>query len=635
MKPVTIDFETKGIDPRPYYPPAPVGVAIKYPNKPGKYYSWGHTAGKNNSTHQKACEALRKAWNWKHGILFQNGKFDIEVAEKHMGMERKPWQHYHDTMFLLFLDDPHQNTFSLKPAAERLLGLPPEEQDDVKEWLIANQPVEGVRISASQKSEHFFGRYISEAPAELVGKYAVGDVERTEQLFKLLYPSIVDRGMLPAYDRERELVFVLLENEQHGIPIDLLKMEQDIRMYQGFMGKIDAWIEKRLGVKGLNLNSGAQVMKAIIDAGLGDEDKLQYTDKGNVKSDKAAVAECSTDKQLVGLLKYRSQLNTCINTFMVPWMATAETTGGLIHTRWNQIKASERGDNEGAKTGRLSSSPNFQNIPNEFQPIFHHEDVSAGLPRCPIKGLPPLPKVRGYVRPFKGHVICDRDYSQQELRILGHYEEGELKAAYEENLWMDVHAFAQELINKKTGKNFGRKPIKNTSFGLLYGMGIGKLAAKSDITVDMAKEVKAAYLAIFPGLKAMYADMKIRAAANRPLRTWGGREYYCEPPAVIKGILRTFDYRMVNKLIQGSAADCTKEALIRYARVKPASHKILMTVHDEIVVSVPKREVKKGMELLRAAMESIEFDIPILSEGKIGESLSTLQPFDKKGVICQ
>jgi len=106
------------------------------------------------------------------------------------------------------------------------------------------------------------------------------------------------------------------------------------------------------------------------------------------------------------------------------------------------------------------------------------------------KGLPDLPKVRSYIAPFKGEVLCNRDYSQQELRILGHFEGEVLMDAYNENPWLDLHDHARNLINRMLGTNFARKPIKNTAFGLIYGMGPVKLAIQSDIDVTLLSKLR-------------------------------------------------------------------------------------------------------------------------------------------------
>jgi len=141
-------------------------------------------------------------------------------------------------------------------------------------------------------------------------------------------------------------------------------------------------------------------------------------------------------------------------------------------------------------------------------------------------------------------------------------------------------------------------------------------------------------LLLYPGLKEMNKDMKIRAKSNLPIRTWGGREYYCEPPALVNGKIREFDYKMTNKLIQGSAADCTKEAVIRFHTAKKPGWKLVLNVHDQLTASVPKREMKQAMQVMKDTIESVEFDVPMLSEGAISATnWDELIDYDKKGIV--
>ena len=125
-KPITIDFETLKITNRPVYPPVPVGVSIKRYKKPARYYAWGHLTN-NNATWGEARHALEEVWGNPEGLLFQNGKFDIDVAEVHMGLKCPKWDRIHDTMFLLFLDDPDadnliaEGDFSQSPALLHIL----------------------------------------------------------------------------------------------------------------------------------------------------------------------------------------------------------------------------------------------------------------------------------------------------------------------------------------------------------------------------------------------------------------------------------------------------------------------------------------------------------------------------------
>lgn len=629
MQPVAIDFETFGILPRPDYPPRPVGVSIKYPNKESYYYAFGHPT-ENNCTWEDAAKALEDAYNWPGGILFQNAKFDLDVAETFFNLKPPTWEKIHDTLFLLFLDDPNQTELGLKPSAERLLNLPPEEQDAVGDWLVEKQPIEGVKISKTKSGKNYFGKYIAYAPGALVGIYANGDVDRTLALFNLLYERIKQRGMEEAYNRERKLMLILLEMERQGLPVDLPRLMQDVAIYTKFRVQIDSWLFEQLGTNDINLDSGAQLVAALLAAKKIDESKLKKTATGKYSSTKESLHGAIADSSISAILQYRTQLNTCMNTFMIPWLAIAAKTNGLIFTTWNQTKMPAATSNIGTRTGRLSSTPNFQNIPKTFKPLFAHE--APGLPECPIKDLPPLPNMRSYVIPFPGHVLIDRDYSQQEPRILAHFDDGNLMQTYIKNPWTDLHDHAKAEL-EKVGKFYERKAVKNTNLGLIYGMGIKTLAERNNMTHADAQELKAAILNLYPGLAEMYSEMRRRAKCGVPLRTWGGREYFCEPSKIIKGEVREFDYKMVNALIQGSAADCTKEAIIRYYHAKSKNARIILNVHDQITVSVPADEMETEMEKLKACMESIEFDVLMLSEGTISTTnWAELITYDKKGV---
>ncbi len=425
--PVTVDFETLGIAGRPDYPPVPVGVSIKHANKKAKYYAWGHPT-ENNCCISEAIAALQKVWGHRDGLVFQNGKFDVDVANVHLDLPIPHWSKIHDTMFLLFLDDPHQSELGLKPSADRLLGMPAEEQDAVGEWLIANQPITNVKISLSKGSDHYFGRYIAYAPGGLVGKYADGDVVRTQMLFDMLYKKTIDRGMVEAYDRERQLMPILLEMERQGLPVNLKQLRNDVYLYNIWRDKITAWIIKTIDAPAdINLNSGAQLIDAMIASGKADPDLIPRTPTGKYQTSKEALLLGVTDKTLLAVLKYRTQLDTCLNTFMQPWLNTAEKSNGLIFTTWNQTKMMKGDGQAGTRTGRLSSTPNFQNIPKEFSAIFAHEDPkNKKLPKSPFKDIPQLPKIRSYIIPFKNEVLIDRDYSQQEPRILAHFDGGAL-----------------------------------------------------------------------------------------------------------------------------------------------------------------------------------------------------------------
>lgn len=607
-----IDFETLPIE--GHHPPQPTGVAIRVNGK-SRYYAFGHLGG-NNSGYEMARQALGALCDSGMPLLFHNAKFDLGVMRAHFGLAPLP-RLVHDTLPMLFLKDPRAETFSLKPSAERILNLPPAERDAIEDWLMEHQPFP-FKLTKGKNAEHYVGAYVGTAPVELVAPYACGDVDRTYDLFQVLHEEISARGMWAAYLREQRLLPHIMEMEQQGIRIDTARLGFDIAAGEAALLRIDQWIAKQCKCAAFNVDSGPELTRALVGGGYATEERLGMTPTGQTRTSKDALAEAIDDPQMLAVLRYRGQMATSLRTFMKPWHAVASDNDGFICTYWNAT----RSDRGGARTGRLSSTPNFQNIPQPFA----FDSKLAPFP------FPPLPLVRSYIVPYaEGDCIIDRDYSQQEPRILAHYEGEALQQAYLRDPWIDFHDHAKAEL-AKSGRDYPRKIVKKLNLGIIYGEGVGLLAENTGLSVEETRSLKDAILRIYPGLKGMYRDMKERAKAHEPIRTWGGREYYCEPPKVINGQLRHFDYKLVNVLIQGSAADCTKEATIRFCEAKRPHWRVLMTVHDELVVSVPRAERDAAMELLRESMESVELDVPMKSEGTWSpDNWASLKEYDKKG----
>jgi DNA polymerase I-like protein with 3'-5' exonuclease and polymerase domains len=612
-KPVVVDFETAGIQARPEYPPKPVGVSIQLPSwKKSRYYAWGHPTN-NNCTIAQPAEILKDCVRAGLPMLFHNAKFDVDVMTTHMGVPMPTWGNIHDTQFLLFLLDPHATTHSLKPSAHRILGMAPEEQDAVKQWLVTH----GI-VRANQSD---WGAYICRAPGDLVGRYADGDVLRTRLLFEKLHPEVVELGMQEAYDRERELMPILLENETQGILVDADTLSRDVKAYRQCSDMVDEWLRKRLKSPGLNIDSDRDLADALDSAGIVSDWVLTKTGQRSVAK-KNMTPDMFKDPRVASALGYRNRLQTCLGTFMEPWLEMASSTGGRIHTSWNQVRQNRTDKTQGGtRTGRMSCTPNFQNIPKDWY------DKGDGYVHPDHLKVPPLPKIRGYVLPDKGQVFCSRDYSQQELRVLAHFEDDKLMSAYHQNPKLDVHDFVKDAIREITGIELSRRHTKIINFGLVYGMGLGKLAEDMGVEVDFAKQVKAAQGRAVPGLKKLSDEIKNLVKHGEPIVTWGGRHYHPEPPKMVNGRMMSFEYKLLNYLIQGSSADCTKQAIINYHHVRK-NGRFLVTVHDEVNISVPPKAVKSEMKLLRDAMADVAFDIPMVSDGSTGPTWGDIKEYE-------
>jgi DNA polymerase-1 len=172
-----------------------------------------------------------------------------------------------------------------------------------------------------------------------------------------------------------------------------------------------------------------------------------------------------------------------------------------------------------------------------------------------------------------------------------------------------------------------RKLAKTLGFAVLYGAGVGRIAEQLEISVAEATAIKAKYLRAMPEIKQFSQELSRLAQVGRPIETLAGRQYFVESPKVIQGRLRTFEYKLTNYKIQGSAADQTKEAMFRYAT--STKHGMLsLSVHDQLVAAVPKELATEEMQILENAMNGAFQDVlkyQIISDPAIADNFGDLK----------
>ena len=570
MRITSLDFETEAIEPRPKYPPKPVGVAIYEDGGASRYYAWGHPTN-NNCTYEAGKAALSAVLSQPDmHFVCHNTSFDAAVLIE-MGLE-VPWERMHDTMVLAFLVDPF-GELSLKPLCEQLLSMPPTERDAVKEWLIRH----GVCRDAKG-----WGAYIAKAPGDLVGEYAEGDVVRTVKLFNYLYPIVAASTMLDAYKREMQLMPHILEMERRGIKLDVANLAHDCDFYFDKLEWLDQEICKIVG-REVDVDVGSQLADAIEAAGL--SKGFMTTPTGLRSTSKESLIGAVNDPLLLGHLLVRGSIATCVRTFYQPWL-----TQGKAHRRlfmqWNQVR---NYSDTGARTGRISSSPNLQNLPVEW------EGLRAQLDKIGYQLPFELPSMRKYIIPDDGMILISRDYSAQEMKLLAHFTNGGMLRSLQTDPTKDVHMIAADIAG------ITRKVAKTLGFAVLYGAGVARVAESLSITVGEAQTVKTKYLQALPEIKEFQQDLNKLGKSRSYTETIGGRHYYVQKPAVVNGAFRTFEYKLANYKIQGSAADQTKQAMIRYANATKHGQ-LLLTVHDQLVVQCPVEHQDEEAALLEWAM---------------------------------
>jgi len=591
---VAIDFESHGIEDRPKYPPVPVGVAIYEEGGEPTYYAWGHPV-ENNCTQATAVEALKQVINDPDNeLIFHNAPFDCAILEERLGIA-VPWDRVQDTMVLAFLQDPF-GELSLKPLAAQWLQMPPVERDAVKDWLIRHG------VCRDTKG---WGAYICMAPGILVGDYAEGDVVRTLQLFKLLYEHAATTGMLPAYRREIALMPHVLKMEQRGLCLDGELLRKDVDYYFAALDDLDQSICELLGAQ-VDIDSGAQLADAIEAAGM--SKGFATTPTGLRSTAKDSLIGAINNTTLLGHLLVRGSVATCLRTFMTSWLAQYNAHGRLF-VKWNLVR---NYSDTGARTGRISSSPNLQNIPVEW------EQLLAQLAKIGYVLPFPLPQVRKYIIPDTGKVFLDRDYSAQELRLLTHFAPGKLLKELEADPTADIHQIAAIIAG------ISRKEAKTLGFAVLYGAGVGKIAEALHITVQMATRVKEQYLKALPEIRELTRSVQAAGKNRSFITTLGGRQYYAQKPSIIKGVWKSYEYRLTNYLIQGSAADATKQAMLDYCQ-KTKHGMLMLTVHDELVIQVDIEHAEAEAALLEACMNGSFQDVlkyKVTSTGSQGLNFS-------------
>jgi DNA polymerase-1 len=577
ITPTTLDFETEAIVGNPLLaPPRPVGLAVRWLDGITDYLT----------DPDQMAAAFRVAID-AGSVLFHNAPFDLSVARTWLNIPWPSWEKVHDTMYLLYLADPYAKTFSLKPSAERYLNIPPTEQDAVRDWVFQNVP------GVTQKS---WGAHISKAPLDILRPYAIQDVVDTYLLFEKLYNEIPTEP----YDRERELMPILAEATVTGVRCNTPALEQGLELYTGAFEQVDNLLRATLQAPTLNPGSGQQLAHVLDDLGL--VDNWVLTPTGQRSTDMKLLQV--NDPSIMNMLKYRSTLKTLLGTFYKGWLEKEHN--GRLHPNWNSTRGDRAG---GTRTGRLSSSaPNFQNIPNP-----------AGI-QAPA-GLPPLPNMRDYILPEQGHLWLKRDFDAQEIRVAAHFEDGALAEAFRQQPNLDPHELVREKILQLTGQDYPRKYVKETGFGILYGMGAATLGGRLGVNSNVSRDLIAAYKVAIPGVEKLQRGTKSRGRMGQPIRTWGGRLIYTEPPREVKGEWRSFEYKLLNYLIQGSSADQTKQCIIDWHSFLDYGEVFMATVHDEICISAPVEDWEPAMEHLRVCMEeTCQFDVPMRSTGFTGPS---------------
>lgn len=416
---------------------------------------------------------------------------------------------------------------------------------------------------------------LQETDKEVMAKYANQDVECTYKLFKYLANKL-DKELYLKYSKVQK---VCAFNRINGIIVDLVKANKISLDLESKVNNLLDTIHCKYGE--FNINSTKQVAEKFDEIGI----SYSITDKGNpsITTPWLKAQEHDLCKRIIEARKYIKIKGDFVDKILDMQQYTCPDASdlGKVYPEMNLLRA---------VTGRFScQGPNIQQIPA----------------RDPELG----PLIRGMFVPNKGTKWYSLDYASQESRLQIHYAnkvgcEGasELVLAYNQNPNLDLHTKVAEMAQIE------RSQAKTINLGLSYGMGQSKLSGSLELTEQQGKLLMEKYHTALPWLgqlsKACMDAMKSRGY----IRTLGGRESKIDPPMYINGKRKTFEYRALNKLIQGSAADQIIEAMIQAFDQRLS---VIAVIHDQFCLQGSKEDAI----LLKKIMENcVKLSLPVVAD---------------------
>lgn len=483
-----------------------------------------------------------------------------------------------DTVLASYVKDPQRNH-----------GLDIQAMEQLNHAVPAFAPFE-----KNKKKQISF----KDANLDSVFDFASDEVFCILELTRYWVKNLDEKELELTYNVEVPLTFVLADMEYTGVAVDESYLHELTTFMNNELSKIEGKIYDLAG-QPFNINSPRQVGEVLFDKmGLKAKKKRGKT---SYSTNAAVLEELAEDYEIAKLILDYRRYSKLKSTYTEALPALIDRKDNRIHTTYNQTVTA---------TGRLSSSnPNLQNIPvrtaegNKIRNAFVAGDRENGL-------------------------ILSADYSQIELRLLAHISQDKhLQEAF--NSGVDVHTLTASKVFdvpvEEVTKEM-RYKSKAVNFGIIYGQSKYGLAKALGISNAEAETFINKYFATYPKVKAYMEATVLQAEENGYVQTIFGRKRYLSTElSSSNGMIREFAKRAaINQPMQGTAADLMKIAMIDFAKKLKENNlksKMIMQVHDELVVEVYKPELEIVSKLVKEAMELNQpLSVPLVVDVNVGES---------------
>ena len=561
-----------------------VGFAVAVEGWQG-YYPMDHFGG-GNLIKEQVLRYMKDVCALPCRKIFHNAQYDVGWLQSY-GI--KVHGEIVDTMIAGALIDENRYSYKLNSLAKDHVGELKAETD-----LIEAAKAHGV----DPKQEMW------KLPAEHVGHYAEQDARLTYLLWQRFKHELYKQNLSTIWELEKTLLPILLQMRQKGVRVDVEKAQKLQKDFQ-VREKDTLYKIKKLAGKDVDIWAARQIADAY--------DKLGIEYPKTEKSKEPSFTQqwlMNNESEISKLIVQAREINKFHNTFLSSIMKYEHQ--GRIHAEIQQL----RNDSGGTVSGRLSmSNPNLQQLParnKEFGPM-----------------------IRGLFLPEQGCKWGSFDYSQQEPRLVVHYAssigEGyqgsqELVEAYE-NADADFHQTVADICG------IGRKEAKTIGLGLMYGMGKKKLSTMLGLGYDEANALIAKYNRKVPFVKLLSDRCMGKANDEGTIRTklgrkcrfnlWEPKDFGLHTPEQYENasakygranIKRAFTYKALNRLIQGSAADQTKQAIVSCYEL---GHLPIVQIHDELCFNVKD---KKDIQQIQTTMQDcVKLNVPNVVDIALGK----------------
>ena len=571
-----------------------VGYAIATDDWSG-YIPVGHKGG-GNLDKRIISKWLKKVFELPCEKVMHNAQYDAGWIKRE-GFQLNG--RIVDTMLIASLLDENRFSYSLNALSFDILGKTKSEKD----------LIEAARtFGLDPKGEMW------KMPAMYVGPYAEVDAQLALELWNYMRVEVGKQGLWDIVNLELDLLPCLVDMTYRGVRVDMDKTERTRDALLKREAELHKEIKRQAGF-GVEIWAAQSLSKAFDELGIA----YPKTEKGAPSFTKTFLAE--QQHPFAKLIVDARNINKTSGTFINNILKYCNKDG-RIHGHINQ----NRSDQGGTVSGRLSmNNPNLQQIPA----------------RDPELG----PMIRSLFLPEEGEQWAAIDFSQQEPRILVHYAHVYGKARgiplqgakdfvqkYNDDPSTDFHTMVAEMAG------IGRKQAKTINLGMMYGMGVNKLADQLDIPVEEAKSLINQYHDRVPFVKGLMngvmnrlnekdASGSIRSILGRKCRfdLWEPDSFAMHKALPYRDAIkeygdttrlkRAFTYKALNRLIQASAADMTKQAMVNIYKMGRIP---LVQVHDEIAMSV--KDKNEALEIAHIMESAVPLEVPNKCDVEIGPS---------------